>query len=220
MQVDTSVETFIDNLEHYGAFSPNIQLEFLMPLNDTSTLKDPQNFPYLVQTVMDQYNFIGIYERLYESMTVLALLIGVSITDMLFDYQPSSLSRCGSLEQPQWLSPGMTDYLNSEKWTKREMGDFLLYDAVSKSLDMTIEHLGKERVQEELENFKRLIYIGTKAGREIKGMKGCGIPDLHKDFHPFADIDELEWYPSLSPEDKAFVHEMKWKHVSRGQVVP
>ena len=58
-KVDTEVDTFIDNLENYGAFAPNIQLDFLIPYNDTSTLKDEKNFPYLVQTVMDEYNFIG-----------------------------------------------------------------------------------------------------------------------------------------------------------------
>lgn len=218
-KVDTEVATFIDNLENYGAFAPNIQLEFLIPYNDTSTLKDEKNFPYLVQTVMDEYNFIGIYERLYESMTVLAMLIGVSITDMLFDYQPSALSRCGSLQHPEWFSSGMEEYLNSDKWKTRETGDFLLYDAVSKSLDMTIEYLGKDKVQEEVENFKRLIYIGTKAGREIKGIMGCGIPDLHVDSKPNADIDELEWFHILSPEDKAFVHEMKWKRIMGGRAV-
>jgi len=213
-KVDSEVDSFIRNLETYGAFSPNIQLGYLLPYNDTSTIKERENLRPLVHSVMNEYNFIGTYERLYESLVVLSLLIGVSLSDVLFDFLPSEYSRCGSYEEPPWLSSGMKDYLDSDRWKDREEGDFLLYNAVNESLDLTIDKLGRDLVATELQNFKNLIFIGTKMGRSILNVRGCGIPDLHPNHLPYADIDELNWFNDLSPEDKQLVRETKSKRAT------
>ena len=44
----------------------------------------------------------------------------------------------------------------------------MLCEAVSNSLDLAIEHLGEDKVQAEVEYFKRLNFIFTKAETDVK----------------------------------------------------
>jgi len=103
----------------------------------------------------------------------------------------------------------MQEYLDSSKWKTREKGDFMLYNAVNDALDLTIERLGRSRVEEGVDNLKQLIYIGSKKGKQLEGINGCGIPNLHVSEQPFADINELPWFTDLSPEEKAIVLDLR-----------
>ena len=77
------------------------------------------------------------------------------------------------------------------------MGDYLLHDAVNRSLDLTIDRLGREKVKEAVDRFEQSLLVG----RKVYGKKnGCGIPNLSK--NPYADPSEFPWYQRVSPEDK------------------
>ena len=51
-------------------------------------------------------------------------------------------------------------------------GDFLLYNAVNQSLDLTIEKLGRDNVDKKLQEYKKLLDIGTKWWYQKSGSKG------------------------------------------------
>merc|ERR1712129_337170 len=102
--------------------------------------------------------------------------MGVEISDVLFNFLPTRLSRCGSLGYPSWVTQELEDYLNSDSWREMQKGDFMLYDSVNQSLDKTIEKLGRSNVQLKLERYLRLIDIGTTYAVNNMNYHGCGIP--------------------------------------------
>jgi len=159
-RVNATDEVFLDTLKNHGSFANNIQLRFLSPLTNPD-LPIPSNYNELLSVLnstISEYNFIGTYERFEISLVVLSMIVGVSVQDVLFPYLNS---RCGSNEKPSWLTDVIEGYLDSEDWIYHENGDFMLYDAVNRSLDLTIEKLGKETVLKRLKDFRRLIQIGT-----------------------------------------------------------
>jgi hypothetical protein len=203
--VEASESAFIERIKRW---TPNMHLYYLTTNPDIS-LETTGEIASNVQSILNEYNFIGVYERLYESLVVLSMLIGVEVTDVLFDFIPSTHSRCGSLTQPDWLTEGMENYLQNE-FAERASADFVLYDAANKSLDMTIEKLGREKVEKKLQEYEQLLNIGTNYWTQQTGSKGCGIPRLHPNHQPYDDIDELPWYGKLSPDDQALVKKLSY----------
>jgi len=209
-KVDTQFGTFKNTLEKdRDRFCASKQLGFMHPNYEHEIFQGEQDYPAHVKYVMGEYNFIGIYERLYESLVVLSLLIGAGVSDFLFDWLPTEHSRCGVLSDPEWVTPEMKGFVESSQWREMQEGDFLLYDVVNRSLDLTIEKLGKDVVARELQKFLRLISIGTQAGNKIAGEPGCGVPGINHRQTPYADIDELNWFTTLSLEDQQFVKSCK-----------
>ena len=75
-------------------------------------IKD-EEIAYHVQDILDEYDFVGIHERLHESLVAMSMLTGMNINDVIFNYRPIKNARCGSLEEPSWLNDGMRFYLKS-----------------------------------------------------------------------------------------------------------
>lgn len=214
-EVESTDESFMNDLETNRGFSPNVQLGYLAFDTNDIHESNKEKYPQVVAGILNEYNFIGTYERLYESLVILSMIIGADVNDVLFDYLPTTLSRCGSLDTPKWLTPGMKDFLASERWRQRELGDFILYDAVNRSLDLTIDYLGRTNFEEAMAKFKKLLSIGTEVGKNLYGKAdGCGIPKLHhlKGF-PYADIEELPWFDTLSNEMKKDVYDSRMHHI-------
>lgn len=203
---NTREGTFIQAMRS-NTYGPNIELRFLAMKAIPDKLSDDE-VNYYVQSVIDEYNFIGIYERLYESLVVLSMLIGVEPTDVLFDFLPSTNSRCGELTRPDWVTDRIDRFLSQGEWYEREKGDFALYDAINRSLDLTIERLGKDKVQAKLDEFLKLIYVGTSFVNNVRNKAGCGIPNLHEKQQPYEDMDRLTWFKMLPEDDKKFVSEV------------
>jgi len=202
-QTDTRETSFIQAMRK-STFAPNIELRFLAPKEIPDRLTD-EEVNYYVQSVIDECNFIGIYERLYESLVVLSMLIGAQPQDVLFDFLPSTNTRCGELKRPDWVTNRMARFLSQGEWYHRERGDFVLCDAINRSLDMTIEKLGPEKVKAKLDEFLKLIYVGTSYAYNVKHQEGCGISNSHENKQPYEDMDKLKWFDQLPIEDQEFV---------------
>ena len=127
--------------------------------NDTSA------YDVMVQRILDDYDFIGITERLDESMVVFKLLLNLELSDVLymsakgtdqFIHAPSRDEQC--LRQvPSFLTPGMEEYFASESWQKSIAADMALYRAAWASLDRTIDSLGRKKFEVELSEFRLLL---------------------------------------------------------------
>lgn len=57
--------------------------------------------------------------------------------------------------QKSFVSPRVKKYLGSMKWKKVAFWDKVLHQAANKSLDMTIEKLGRSTFQSNLDKFRR-----------------------------------------------------------------
>ena len=129
----------------------------------TSTKKRPyphfrfDSYKSATQSIIRDYQFIGIQERFDESLVALKFLIGVPLGDMLY----LSTKVNGNVDeychyiQPKKLTQDMKRYLNSTDWEKNVVWDRALYIAANQSLDLTIDTvIGRDRFQTFLTTFK------------------------------------------------------------------
>ena len=114
-----------------------------------------------VQHILDTYHFVGVAERLDESLVVMSLLwTELTLNDLLYvqneQVQGSYDPNCRYMHPVNLHTPGIQAYLESEEWRTLSQWDRLLYEKVNASLDATIATLGRERVQEQLREYRRL----------------------------------------------------------------
>jgi len=121
-----------------------------------------------VKKVLKDYNFIALTERMDESLVALAILMNIKLTDVLVMPSKSSSNdseyyfheddqTCYKLKpSPRKLPTEIEEYYNSEEWRARNYGDYLLHEAVSQSLDLTIESIGKTVFEDALTEYRRL----------------------------------------------------------------
>ena len=120
--------------------------------------------------ILQNYDFIGITERMEESMVVLQLLLNVTTADILYlnaknqgRFDDGGFNYTCVLVQPSYVSPGLQNVFRySEEWHNMTYEDTLLYQAANRSLDLTIDHtIGRERFDVALRKFRhaqRIIY--------------------------------------------------------------
>ena len=112
--------------------------------------------------LLDRYNFLGISERMDESLVVLQLLLGLQTTDILYistktsgmyDYYPQK-QQCIYIQKPN-ITDEMKEWLYSEEFENYMAPDILVYEAINKSLDLTIDNvIGRERFTKALQQFQ------------------------------------------------------------------
>jgi Galactose-3-O-sulfotransferase len=112
--------------------------------------------------IMTEYDFIGVTERLDESLIVFMLLLHLPMSDILYyssKIQGDLFSRqvgqpCVRLQRSR-LTPNITAFLESPEWKAKVESDERLYRAANASLDRTIDSLGRAMVVAELGRFKK-----------------------------------------------------------------
>jgi len=118
-----------------------------------------------VSQIIDNYSFIGIAERLTESLVVLKHLLRLKWCDLLYAIS-SKVSKDKTDEEKHadepdtWLSgqaPEVRRYVASPEFSKRYELDLLLYAAANRSLDLQIDRIGRRQIQEDVSTFSRLL---------------------------------------------------------------
>jgi Galactose-3-O-sulfotransferase len=179
-------------------------------INFTSSDNDPY---LLVQEIIDSFDFIAITERLDESLVVMKMLLGLEVADILY----MSAKQGGSFTTgpkstpciyliPSFLSNGMKAFFVSESWKEYVKLDTLLYKAANKSLDNTIDALGRPEFENQLSHFREVLarahircenetiyrcdpagnYRGSENATCLLWDIGCGYECLNR-FYPSAD---------------------------------
>lgn len=126
----------------------------------------PNRVEGLAKQIVQDYDFLAVVERLDESIVALQLLLGLDTGDVLtlsskragqyhaFDKK----SGCVQL-QKSFASPAVREYLSSPEWIAQNYGDYLLYHASNRSLDMTIERIGRPRFAAELKRYREAMAL-------------------------------------------------------------
>ena len=117
----------------------------------------------VVREIMSDYDFLMLVERFDECLVVMQLLLGLEVEDILYlsskhagDYYYSPRkNECLRLAKTVSL-PIIERYLDSSEWAAMSYGDYVLYEAVNKSLDLTIDSLGREHFEDALDAFVKL----------------------------------------------------------------
>jgi hypothetical protein len=137
------------------------------------------DYQSVVQEILDEYDFIGVTERMDESLIVMKFLLNLTLKEILYA-KPSRTA--GSFSNgfpdrpcvylvPSFVTPGIGKYFESPEWKKRIEGDELLYRAANKSLDRTIDALGRDRVERTLQQFKKAqAYVQQQCKGKVHGM--------------------------------------------------
>jgi hypothetical protein len=130
---------------------------------DPSVLKSPTRglAKLLKDQIFGAYNFVAVIERWDESM-VLKMLIDLEMEDIISFPSKSSggWSRDWQKDEAcfripkQYTSEPVHDYLGSNCTVKN--GDYLLNSTAERSLDLTIEDLGRQQVEAELLIYRSL----------------------------------------------------------------
>jgi hypothetical protein len=120
-----------------------------------------------VWNTLDNYDFILVTERMDESLVAMALSMGLTVGDVLVTASKVAGSRYHFARYAHnvikclptvksFVSPKVRKFLDSDEWRAMNYGDFLLHQAASLSLDLTIERLGRDRFDRALTTYRRL----------------------------------------------------------------
>jgi len=127
-----------------------------LPINNHNKTK-------VVEEILNAYDFIAVTERMDESLVVLKMLLNLDTEDILYVKERSKGGFSnGPVEKPciyiipSFLTDDMKKFFASDVWKKRVEGDELLYKAAYKSLDRTIDALGRKNVEKELLHFQKV----------------------------------------------------------------
>jgi hypothetical protein len=153
-------------LDHYYLRDLSMK-RFIPRINDTITV---------VNDILSEYNFIGITERLDESLVALQMILGLETNDLLYlkakgngGYDDAATqNRTCTYIVPSFLSPGMKDFFASQEWNNRIAGDTLLYNAADASLDLTINQLGREEFNTKLQSFRETLALAEKTCTNVR----------------------------------------------------
>ena len=117
---------------------------------------DVGEISHLVSNVLVKFDFIGLLERLDESLVALQLVLGLKTMDIVHTKSKQSGSyvlvksrannfkgECNLIPKTVSVSPGVGAYLGGREWDTNNRGDTLLYDAANRSLDRTIDAIGR-----------------------------------------------------------------------------
>ena len=115
-----------------------------------------------INEIVQQYDFIAITERMDESVTALSMLLNLPLADVLYlkakgkgGYDDAGKGGKCTYIQPSFVSEGMQAFFESKEYQDMVTWDFLLYQAANKSLDLTIDALGRDKFAGKLSTFRR-----------------------------------------------------------------
>lgn len=105
----------------------------------------------VVKDIIDEYDFIGVTERMDESLVVLQMLLNLTTKEILYTRARSSgtfsngyVNRPCFLISPSFLTPTMQAWFEGEEWWDIIQNDVLLYQAANRTLDRTIAAFNEE----------------------------------------------------------------------------
>jgi Sulfotransferase family len=123
----------------------------------------------IIQDILEDFDFISIMERMDESLVVMQMILGLTTKEILYTRARSSGSFSNGWKgrpcfyiMKSFLTPYMKEYFVSEEWNATIANDLRMYQAASKSLDRTIEALGHDQFQKNLDALRRGLELANK----------------------------------------------------------
>lgn len=115
-------------------------------------------------SILTDYDFMIHVDRFHESIVVMQFLLGLQTSDILyFSAKKTNYTKanwvlynkvCKKIRKLT-VPPEVTE-LSSKEWYSQNYGDYLLLEATSQSLDLTIDAIGRERFYKALDAFESM----------------------------------------------------------------
>jgi len=147
-------KTYSDTL-FLNSFNPRVnsyQSWYLYPGKFDWFDLTPKRRSEYVNTILRSYNFLGVVERMDESAVALQMILGLNTSDVLF--LSSKVSGSSPRIQSTFVTPRMQQYFESDEYKTATAVDMELYQAVNRSLDLTIDRLGRSEYDRQLDKFR------------------------------------------------------------------
>ena len=119
------------------------------------------------EEILPLYDFIAVTERMDESLVALKMLWGLQTGDIIvsaakagqYSYNWNPKGTCFKI--PRTIKrEAVLDYISTD--FHRANGDFMLHSVMNRSLDLTIDQLGREKFNMELEKYHKLKALTTQ----------------------------------------------------------
>ena len=159
-------EGIVPNDANFLSNMKSLQRDFISeyvavkPINQSESVQDR------LDNILQDYNFIGLVERLDESLVALQMILGLDTKYILHLNSKTSggfddgRGKGGCAYVPQsFVSDEVKDYFDSSEWKDKIQSDVALWKAVNRSLDETIDKLGRKKFNEQVKNYQRLTQV-------------------------------------------------------------
>mmetsp|Transcript_5808 Transcript_5808/g.6499 ORF Transcript_5808/g.6499 Transcript_5808/m.6499 type:complete len:441 (+) Transcript_5808:36-1358(+) len=169
-------DNLIDWLKSEKKINPGGQLYEIAdkyPEINVLNLTDEEIKSY-IQKVIDNMNFIGLVERMNESLVLLQLMLDLQPSDvaivksskMAGQYElflGNKKAGCQRMGYKREILPGAQTFLESDEWKQLSKIEYMLYDAANRSIDHTIETvIGRDKFNKALLEFEDMQRKVTK----------------------------------------------------------
>jgi len=124
-------------------------------------ISDLEHVVLMVRQILSDYDFMIIVERYDECIVLMQLLLGLETSDVMYLSAKQSggyydhKGTCKKITKSV-ISPGVSEFLSSKDWYARNYADYLLIEAASQSIDLTIDAIGRKQFEEAFETFQDL----------------------------------------------------------------
>ena len=154
--IDYLNETKIGQLQ---SIHPHRKKEYFEQIMDDDTLAKQ-----FVQETMEQMDFLGLVERMDESLVLLSFMLDLPVTDVLYldskvagSYMVHPNEKaCRQIGRKRKLFPSTEQFLRSDRWKKVSKLEQMVYDAINRSIDVTIDDVvGRDVFNVRLQEFLR-----------------------------------------------------------------
>jgi hypothetical protein len=197
----------LSNLIPYAASEKSSQLQYLQTSSsdvvDLTSRSPNQVAAFVKDYILDSYHFIAVADRMAESLVVLQMLLGLEDEDIIVlsskragTYTRGPNGRCQEIPKPT-TTPDMDHYLATEFVSDNY--DFLLHAAADRSLDWTIDALGRELVQQKVQDHLYLQQL-AETTCTIQAIFPCSANGTRQIAASTQDCYHLDWgcgYPCV-----------------------
>lgn len=153
--IQTLKQVLDEDMVSSGSFYVKSLLAATPRTNNRTDFRDVED----IQSILSRYNFLGVYERLDESVVVLQMLLGLNASDVMYlgsSQSSNSRDTWESTTPNKDVLSKVHDFVTSSLYQASFLADELFYKAVNQSLDMTIEKLGRDEFHKNLLLFRKV----------------------------------------------------------------
>lgn len=140
--------------------------------DDPLVVQKPYLLKQRVNNVFESYDFVGVSDRLNESLVALSFLLDLDLTEIVYvSYRESGSfeainKKCIKLVKAE-VTPDIEEYLKTDEWKAITAGDKLLHRTANDALDNTINNvIGRDKFEERLLDYEDLVTFMKACGEE------------------------------------------------------
>lgn len=218
--VDLTKQNYTDDgLIDFFRESYNREEEQLFVIGDhdprviASTLSDEELNVHIQKTI-DEFNFIGLVERMDESLVLLQLMLDLRPSDVssvssskIANTFSMRKQRCVRFGYKRNIFPRAQEFLDSDEYRNMSKIEYMLYESVNRSIDHTIESvIGRDKFDVAMEEFQKVKekiqqhcrdFVSnacTSNGTHVKKRPKCYInPDIGCGYECLDDVYPIEY---------------------------